>query len=853
MRRRHIGLGVIAAFTLTGFHPANAATLPTLIINVVEDIGVDDGPQALPPIAIDVAEEIGVADGPALEPSLFISVDETIGVADASAAVPPAVIDVIEQIAVADGPQALLPIVVNVAEAIGVTDGPALEPSVYITVDETIAVADGPQALLPIEVNVAETIDVADGSALEPSVYITVNETIAVADAPAAVPPVVIDVIEQIAIADDPQALLPIEVNVAEVIGVTDGPALEPSVYITVNETIAVADDPQALLPVVINVAETIGVVDGPALEPSAFIAVEETIAVSDAVVVLPPLAIEVVENIEVADAVQALASVMIEVTETIGVTDAVQVLPPIAIDVTETIEVADAVATDASDVDTDGDGVTDSAEIAGPNGGDGNGDGTQDRLQANVASLPDVSGDAYVTVETAGGCTDLLDMVVVAESAIAAQDPVYDYPFGLLRFRLPCNSATIRAIFHGATSLSGPYRDHGPTVPGDFATIDWYTLLPTATFGTATIGGNTVAEVTLTLTDGELGDDTGTDGEIITLGGPAVECAENPAGLVSWWDADSVSGMTAPDIADGNNGVLKNGAFTAPGKVGQAFAFDGTDDFIEVPDSANLNPSSITIDAWVKRDAGAQLFVVVKRGTPVLGQTDDGYRLSVDAAGTLIFSIFDTVEMISTGLVAAEVFQHVAVTYDAATGMAAMYINGAPDKTQSVGSNQITPTTAALRVGAFTDFATGDPVLFNSGLIDEIEIYDRALMDAEILDIYDAGIVGKCKTCITVDCSGSDTGCAVASCDPTVLGDNCEILTPIAAGTECRASAGLCDVAEVCDGAGDACPADGFLPATTVCLGGRVRRRRLLLGRRCGLWRRYQEHGRMPRFGRVV
>ena len=35
---------------------------------------------------------------------------------------------------------------------------------------------------------------------------------------------------------------------------------------------------------------------------------------------------------------------------------------------------------------------------------------------------------------------------------------------------------------------------------------------------------------------------------------------------------------------------------------------------------------------------------------------------------------------------------------------------------------------------------------------------------------------------------------------------------------TECRASAGACDVAEHCDGAAVACPADGVAPATTVC-----------------------------------
>ncbi|MEN8183689.1 MAG: hypothetical protein ABFS46_14265, partial [Myxococcota bacterium] len=42
-----------------------------------------------------------------------------------------------------------------------------------------------------------------------------------------------------------------------------------------------------------------------------------------------------------------------------------------------------------------------------------------------------------------------------------------------------------------------------------------------------------------------------------------------------------------------------------------------------------------------------------------------------------------------------------------------------------------------------------------------------------------------------------------------------CEL---VPSGTECRASAGSCDVAETCDGASAACPTDTFQPATSAC-----------------------------------
>jgi hypothetical protein len=41
-----------------------------------------------------------------------------------------------------------------------------------------------------------------------------------------------------------------------------------------------------------------------------------------------------------------------------------------------------------------------------------------------------------------------------------------------------------------------------------------------------------------------------------------------------------------------------------------------------------------------------------------------------------------------------------------------------------------------------------------------------------------------------------------------------------VSSTTTCRESAGQCDVAESCTGSSGACPADGFQPATTACVG---------------------------------
>jgi hypothetical protein len=63
----------------------------------------------------------------------------------------------------------------------------------------------------------------------------------------------------------------------------------------------------------------------------------------------------------------------------------------------------------------------------------------------------------------------------------------------------------------------------------------------------------------------------------------------------------------------------------------------------------------------------------------------------------------------------------------------------------------------------------------------------------------------------------------AAGACDLPELCDGsveCPFDAKISAATECRASAGPCDVAESCDGLTNACPANQFVSAATVCRG---------------------------------
>jgi hypothetical protein len=176
----------------------------------------------------------------------------------------------------------------------------------------------------------------------------------------------------------------------------------------------------------------------------------------------------------------------------------------------------------DACDPDIDGDGVNNTVEELAPNGGDGNGDGSPDAFQPAVASLP-AAGGGYLTLVVSGQCAKATAVATATEGAQPAQDGLWNYPYGLLSFRLPCSSATVGVLVHGlpAVPAGWTYRKYGPTIPGVPASAAWYTL-PGVSFGATTVGGSPVATATFPLTDGALGDDTAADGEIVDPSGLA-------------------------------------------------------------------------------------------------------------------------------------------------------------------------------------------------------------------------------------------------------------------------------------------------------------------------------------------
>jgi hypothetical protein len=246
-----------------------------------------------------------------------------------------------------------------------------------------------------------------------------------------------------------------------------------------------------------------------------------------------------------------------------------------------------------------------------------------------------------------------------------------------------------------------------------------------------------------------------------------AQTCVQPPSGLVSWWPGDG----NANDLKNVNDGTLQGDATFAAGMVGQAFSLDGVGDFVEAPENGSLDLNGpFTIDLWVKPDpldAGGPLVSKYDRRGD-LGLLDTSYHLDF-----LYFSptdqriqfgvrcgVFGMTRETAPGMLPLGVFIHVAAVYDNdPSPTVEVYVNGVRQEGLVSGScDGINQNDTPFSIGKRTDLAGGEQ--FFHGLIDEVEVFNRALSASEIQAIYNAGSAGKCLVGITA-VGGTPQECA--------------------------------------------------------------------------------------------
>lgn len=220
-----------------------------------------------------------------------------------------------------------------------------------------------------------------------------------------------------------------------------------------------------------------------------------------------------------------------------------------------------------------------------------------------------------------------------------------------------------------------------------------------------------------------------------IWLSGSVETSAILPAGLVGYWQGEN----SATDTVANSDGVLIGGTTFAPGYLHQGFQLDGVNDQVRVPNASAFNITNLTVAFWFKPTVAAipdDTSLVVKNSF-----TGGDWGFVVDTQGNFVRQVkfrASGATIIGAPLAGGNTntsaylnnFFHVAGTIESG-GFVDLYINGVlANQTAFAGT---LPT--SVQDIYFSGNANGTKVF--GGIIDEVQIYNRALSAAEVFQVY--------------------------------------------------------------------------------------------------------------------
>ncbi|MDZ7261651.1 MAG: malectin domain-containing carbohydrate-binding protein, partial [candidate division KSB1 bacterium] len=177
---------------------------------------------------------------------------------------------------------------------------------------------------------------------------------------------------------------------------------------------------------------------------------------------------------------------------------------------------------------------------------------------------------------------------------------------------------------------------------------------------------------------------------------------------------------------------VLRSPVQSQTGGAGYALDFDGVNDYVEVPDNALLSGGvgkSITVEAWIYPHKVDKTTTIMMKDLNAewkdwgIGVLNDG-------------ELFATIENdgddwgYEAGSISANVWTHVAFTFDNPSNKVRLFINGVEAGTGKTFTKDMPDTGAPIRIGM--RYTSAYPFPFD-GLIDEVRIWNFARTAAEI------------------------------------------------------------------------------------------------------------------------
>jgi len=249
---------------------------------------------------------------------------------------------------------------------------------------------------------------------------------------------------------------------------------------------------------------------------------------------------------------------------------------------------------------------------------------------------------------------------------------------------------------------------------------------------------------------------------------------AAQPPGLIAHWNFND---CTATDVSgNNNNGIIHGTPQCVDSVIGKGLLFNGTSDYIEIPNSPSLNLTSITLVAWINP---TRLF----NGDQIIINKENQYEISLAgqnlpegqfveqggiSKGNIMFAFDDNTASWKwySGNTKPPInqFTLISTSLDINNNYK-IYSN---IKLTRSGIYPVKPAqnTRCLRIGARN--CPNVPASYFAGIIDEVQVYNRALSQAEIQGIYytayPPGVNGTAPwaTPRTITCNNLSNGTSV-------------------------------------------------------------------------------------------
>ncbi len=209
-------------------------------------------------------------------------------------------------------------------------------------------------------------------------------------------------------------------------------------------------------------------------------------------------------------------------------------------------------------------------------------------------------------------------------------------------------------------------------------------------------------------------------------------------AGLVAHWPMEDPAGTTVSDLSgNGHNGTA-TGTFVTCGCLGQCRIFaSAASDYVTIPDHNDFHfTGDFSLAAWVRLAdiSNSEAKILAKFSSY---QSADGYEISIRSDRRFAFEISDptlvgqTIALWSMNTIETDKCYFLVATRKA--DRMEVYINASIEGETS-SPTQVLSDPAAIRIG---NRALGPDDQGFPGEIDDLRVYDHALSQAEIDELY--------------------------------------------------------------------------------------------------------------------